>query len=626
MEISVVPPFRTTYICEIAVNFTKAARPAGDLARRGAIGDGTSMAHARHPANRLARAITRIAGGDAGAGILLIAVAAAAMILANSPLAEPFHALFHHPLGWSPVARLDTVHAWINDGLMAVFFFVVGLEIKREVLDGALSDARRRRLPVLAAAAGMAVPAAIYLAVARGEPAIRAGWAIPAATDIAFAVGVLALLGKRVSPALRLFLLTVAIVDDLGAVVVIALFYTPAIAVGWALAAAVVLAALIGINRAGASFLPLYLGLGLLLWLCVLFSGIHATIAGVLFAFTIPLRLGRKGDSMLLRLEHALVPWNSLLIVPLFGLANAGVSLAGRVSILDPVPLGVAFGLFAGKQAGVLGAIYLADRTGLAPRPAEASWAQLWGMAILCGIGFTMSLFIAALAFPADPLLVEEAKLGILAGSLASAILGYAGCCGSPALPPDATLPDADVRHAGPWLLHRQPPVLQQLHRDAVGRADERHVSVARGPVDRHAAVDQPLAGLVDVVHLIGEMAEVAAAGVVLRVPVVRQLHLGDAVLAGRGEEDEREAALLAVEPAYLLQPDQVEEADRRLRIGDADHGVEIAGHADAFGIIARTRGSGERSCRTRMAALQPLRCGFRERKRPVGFPPPASS
>ncbi|WP_395390764.1 Na+/H+ antiporter NhaA [Novosphingobium sp. BL-8A] len=381
----------------------------------------------RKYANELAVRFTKLMSSDATSGILLIFVALMALFIANSSLGHGYHELFHHPLGWRPVARLDTLHAWINDALMAVFFFVVGLEIKREVIDGELSSPARRRLPVLAALAGMAVPALIYLATAGTALPAQRGWAIPAATDIAFAVGVLALLGPRVPASLRLFLLTVAIVDDLGAVAVIALFYTARIEPVWAVTALGLLVALVACGRLRVPFMPVYLLLGLGLWFCVLNSGIHATVAGVLLAFTIPLR-PMRGRSMLLKLEHGLAPWNSFLIVPLFGFANAGVALAGigLAGVLDPVPLGVTLGLFLGKQIGIFAAILLADRLGFASRPEGASWIQLWGMAVLCGIGFTMSLFIGALAFPGDPHLVEEAKLGVLAGSLLSSLLGFA--------------------------------------------------------------------------------------------------------------------------------------------------------------------------------------------------------
>jgi NhaA family Na+:H+ antiporter len=379
----------------------------------------------RHFSNRLASVLSRLLGGEAGAGVLLTLAALAALLAANSPMAHGYHALFHDPLSFTPVAKLTSLHAWINDALMAVFFFVVGLEIKREVLDGELSDARRRRLPVLAAAAGMAMPALVYLAIAGTAPPLERGWAIPAATDIAFAVGVLALVGDRVPVSLRLFLLTVAIVDDLGAVAIIALFYTSKIDMGWLLAAAVMLGGLIVLGRIRTTRIAPMLLLAAGLWFCVLNSGVHATVAGVAAAFAVPLKVGARGDSMLLRLEHALVPWNAYLIVPLFGFANAGVALAGSGSLADPLPLGIATGLFLGKQVGIFGAVLIADRTGIALRPQGATWLHLWGIALLCGIGFTMSLFIGALAFPTHPALVEEAKLGVLAGSLASALAGY---------------------------------------------------------------------------------------------------------------------------------------------------------------------------------------------------------
>jgi NhaA family Na+:H+ antiporter len=316
---------------------------------------------------------------------------------------------------------------WINDGLMAVFFFVVGLEIKREVLAGELSTPARRRLPVLAAAAGMALPALAYLLVTGGSHQLQRGWAIPAATDIAFAMGVIGLLGRRVPPSLRLFLLTVAIVDDLGAVLIIALAYTKGIDFGWLTAAASCLGGMIALGRYRVTHRWAYTLLAVALWFAVLHSGVHATIAGVLAALTIPLRLDAGHDSPLLRFEHALVPWSGFVIVPLFGFANAGISLAGLglENLLAPLPLGIATGLFLGKQLGILGSIALAERFGIAPRPDGASWIQLWGMAVLCGVGFTMSLFIGALAFPLRPSLVEEAKLGVLLGSLLSALLGF---------------------------------------------------------------------------------------------------------------------------------------------------------------------------------------------------------
>ena len=368
--------------------------------------------------------------GDAKAGVLLILVAAVALFGANSAFAEGYHALFHARLPWTPVPKLATLHLWINDGLMAVFFFVVGLEVKREVVEGQLSSPAQRRLPVLAAVAGMAAPALVYLFVAGGEPGLARGWAIPAATDIAFAMGVLGLLGKRVPASLRLFLLTVAIVDDIGAVAIIALFYSAGLKLAWLAGSAAVLSAMIALNRLGYARPWAYLLLAVVLWYCVLHSGIHATIAGVLAALTIPMR-GANDDTMLERIEHALAPWNAYLVVPVFGFANAGVALAGVgiAGVLAPLPLAVAAGLTLGKQLGIFACIYAAHRTGLARRPAHASWPQVWGVSVLCGIGFTMSLFIGELAFPGAEetarLLRDEAKIGILAGSLISAVLGY---------------------------------------------------------------------------------------------------------------------------------------------------------------------------------------------------------
>lgn len=383
----------------------------------------------RHAANRLVTALFRVFHGDAGAGLLLLAVAALAMALANSPLAPAWHRLWHLRFGWAPAAELSTPAAWVDHALMVVFFFGVGLEIKREALDGDLAHPRLRRLPVLAAAMGMAVPALFYLAVVRGAPGVARGWAIPAATDIAFALGVLGLAGRGLPGSLRLFLLGVAVADDLGAVAIIALAYGGAIVAGWLVAAALVLTALVALNRRGCTRALPYIAGALALWWCVLHSGIHATVAGVLAAFTVPLRLDRAGDSLLLRLEHALAPWCSYAIVPLFGLASAGVPLAATLhapAASRVVAVAVAAGLVLGKQAGVFGAVLLAERTGWAPRPAGASWLQLWGVSLLAGVGFTMSLFIAALAFPQAPALAEAARLGIVAGSLLSALGGYA--------------------------------------------------------------------------------------------------------------------------------------------------------------------------------------------------------
>ena len=342
------------------------------------------MAKAPQPIRALFAPVRALFVGDASAGILLILVAAAAMLLANSTLAHEYHELFHGTLPFTPVPKLDTLHLWVNDGLMAIFFFVVGLEVKREWIEGQLSSADQRRLPVLAAVAGMVIPAAVYLFFVQGEaPQLAQGWAIPAATDIAFAMGVLGLLGNRVPGSLRLFLLTVAIVDDIGAVLIIAIAYTAGIKLGW-------------------------------------------LIGAIVAALMIPM-VGKDDNTMLEKLEHGLAPWSAYLIVPVFGFANAGVDLSdlGLAGIFAPLPLAIAAGLFLGKQVGIVAAIFAADKVGFAPRPHGASWAEIWGVSILCGIGFTMSLFIGELAFPGYRLLIDEAKIGILLGSACSAILGY---------------------------------------------------------------------------------------------------------------------------------------------------------------------------------------------------------
>jgi NhaA family Na+:H+ antiporter len=379
---------------------------------------------------------SRIAASEAAPGLVLMACAAIALVLANSPLAHAWHDLFLRALPWSPVARLENAHDWINDGAMALFFLVVGLEIKREFVMGALADSARRRLPVLAAAAGMAVPALVYLIVTNEHSELHGGWAIPSATDIAFALGVLALVGSRVPPSVRLFLLTVAVVDDIGAIAVIALFYTASLNLLWLGLGAALFAAMAGLNRFGVRRLTPYLVLAAGLWFAVLHSGIHATVAGVLAAFTIPVALDRRGDSPLLRLEHALVGVSGFVIVPLFGLANAGVEL-GAGHLLAPLPLGIALGLILGKQAGVMLAILGCERLGLAKRPVGAGLLHLWGMALLCGIGFTMSLFIGALAFAGSPHLIEDAKIGVLAGSLVSALAGALILAIAPRTAPD---------------------------------------------------------------------------------------------------------------------------------------------------------------------------------------------
>jgi Na+:H+ antiporter, NhaA family len=369
---------------------------------------------------------------EAAGGIMLMAVAFLAMLIANSPLSDSYFHMIHAVTGPELTPKLGpmTVHLWINDGLMALFFLLVGLEIKREFVDGHLSTWADRRLPVIAAAAGMVLPALVYLAIAGGDAALVRGWAIPAATDIAFAIGVLALLGSRAPASLKLFLTTVAIVDDMGAVVIIALFYTAELNLTALAAAAAVWFVMLGLNRVGVTRLWPYLLLAVLLWYATLLSGVHATIAGVLAAFAVPLRRTIAApdaeDSALHRLEHMLAKPVAFAIVPIFGFANAGVSLAGVGvdQLLAPLPLGIALGLFLGKQIGIFGAVWLSVKLRIAARPKDANWRQVYGVALLCGIGFTMSLFIGGLAF-ADPAMSDAVKIGVLMGSLASALSGY---------------------------------------------------------------------------------------------------------------------------------------------------------------------------------------------------------
>lgn len=376
-------------------------------------------------------ALREFLASEAAGGILLMAAAALAMIVANSALAYSYFHFIHAVTGPELTPKLGpmTVHLWINDALMAVFFLLVGLEIKREFVDGHLATWADRRLPIIAAAAGMVVPAIIYLAVAGGDPTLVRGWAIPAATDIAFAIGVLALLGSRAPASLKLFLTTVAIVDDMGAVAIIALFYTAELNLSALAAAAVIWLAMMALNRFRVNALWPYLILASLLWYATLLSGVHATIAGVMAAFAIPFRrtIGAPDaeDSPLHRLEHALVKPVAFLIVPLFGFANAGVSFqgVGIAQAFAPLPLGIALGLFVGKQLGIFSSVWAATKLGFAVRPKDASWLQVYGVALLCGIGFTMSLFIGGLAFT-DAAQADAVKIGVLMGSLLSAFIG----------------------------------------------------------------------------------------------------------------------------------------------------------------------------------------------------------
>jgi NhaA family Na+:H+ antiporter len=379
-------------------------------------------------------ALREFLASEAAGGLVLMAAAATALVVANSPLAAPYHHLLHAETGPVLSEKLGpmTVHLWINDGLMAVFFLLVGLEIKREFVDGRLSTWERRRLPVIAAAVGMAVPALFYLAVTGGADGLARGWAIPAATDIAFAIGVLTLLGRRAPTSLKLFLTTVAIADDLGAVAIIAFAYTASLDTLALGAAALVWVAMYALGKGGVMRLWVY-GLGFAaLWYAVLLSGVHATVAGVLAAAAVPIvrtpGAPDAANSPLHRLEHKLNPWVAFAIVPLFGFANAGVALGGigPAALAAPLPLGIAAGLFLGKPIGIFGAVWASVRLGLAAPLRGASWTQVWGVAMLCGIGFTMSLFIGALAFPGEEARIEQAKLGVLAGSFLSALAGYA--------------------------------------------------------------------------------------------------------------------------------------------------------------------------------------------------------
>ncbi len=378
---------------------------------------------AKNP-RRIPSMIRQFIEHSASGGIVLMAAAALALIVANSPWGGAYVEILATYVG-----GLSVLH-WINDGLMAVFFLMVGLEIKREVVDGQLSTWPRRVLPGSAALGGMIGPALVYLAFNLGDGGQPKGWAIPAATDIAFALGVLSLLGPRVPMSLKVFLTALAIIDDLGAVIIIALFYTSslnALALGGA--AAVVLMLFV-MNRFGIKALTPYLVLGAGLWFLILQSGVHATLAGVVLALTIPLRKSPAApddmESPLHRLEHAIAPWVTFAIVPVFGFANAGVSFAGTslASLVQPVPLGIALGLFVGKQVGVFLAALAVIRLGWAELPMYASWRQVYGVALLCGIGFTMSLFIGLLAFPDSPALQNDLKLGVLLGSVVSAAAG----------------------------------------------------------------------------------------------------------------------------------------------------------------------------------------------------------
>ncbi|MFT7561750.1 MAG: NhaA family Na+:H+ antiporter [Flavobacteriales bacterium] len=367
---------------------------------------------------------------ESAGGIALVGMAILAIILSNSIL-EPFYTVFlaipvEIHFGDFSIAKPTLL--WINDGLMAIFFFLVGLEIKREVLEGNLSSFSKATLPGLAAIAGVALPATIYWLLNKDNNIASQGWAIPSATDIAFALGVLSLFGDKVPTSLKVFLLAVAIFDDLMAVLIIAVFYSSDISVTSLAIASMGICALFILNRLNVNKLAAYIIIGVIIWASVLKSGVHATLAGFLIALFIPLNTKNEhGQAMLPSLEHALHPWSAFLILPLFAFANAGVTLTGirLENILTPVSVGIALGLFLGKQFGIFGICWLAIKTGLAERPQGANWMQIYAVSVLCGIGFTMSLFIGSLAFEnVDAQYTTNVKIGVILGSLASAILG----------------------------------------------------------------------------------------------------------------------------------------------------------------------------------------------------------
>ncbi len=368
---------------------------------------------------------------ESAGGIVLVLAACVALLLANSPLSGYYHMLLDMPveIRVGPLQVAKPLLLWINDGMMAIFFFLVGLELKREVLEGELSDWRTTLFPALGAIGGMACPAALYAWLNWGDEMAIKGWAIPTATDIAFALGILSLLGRRVPTSLKIFLVSLAIFDDVGAILIIALFYTSHLSLAALSVVVPCLLALLVLNRRQTTELVPYLLVGVVMWVAVLKSGVHATLAGVLLALFIPLRTASQPQhSPLKALEHDLHPAVTFVILPLFAFANSGIALAGIGidQLLHPVPLGIAAGLFLGKQLGVFTVCWLGVKLKIAALPRGMNWAHLYGVALLCGVGFTMSLFIGSLAFAQTSLhpLFDE-RLGILGGSLLSALAGY---------------------------------------------------------------------------------------------------------------------------------------------------------------------------------------------------------
>ncbi len=447
---------------DVTSDLENKTEPANSLNRSYADSD-------RISARKIVQPLQQFLHTEASGGIVLVLAAAVALIWANGPFAESYHAFVDHhitiDLGF--LVLDESVEHWINDLLMAVFFFVAGLEIKRELVHGDLKDPRRAALPIAAAFGGMVVPALVYVAINLGGEGAN-GWGIPMATDIAFAVGILALVGKRAPASLRVFLLTLAIVDDIGAILVIAIFYTSSLNFGWLGAAALAVGAILVLQRLKVYAIVPYVLLAAFLWLAVFESGVHATIAGVILGLLTPafplhppsavlglihdrltaLRsrpedgvadeseqneleniavVSRDAVSPLRIWEHRLHPWSAFVILPLFALANAGVELSGDsfgALLTDPVPLGVIVGLVVGKPLGVMAASFLVIRSGVAKLPRGVGWLEMAGVGLLAGVGFTVSIFISGLAF-GDPLLVDEAKVGILAASITAGILGY---------------------------------------------------------------------------------------------------------------------------------------------------------------------------------------------------------
>jgi Na+:H+ antiporter, NhaA family len=379
----------------------------------------------------LTHALKRFLRHESASGVVLAIAALAALVVSNSGLAPLYEAFRQLPgelrigVGEHALVLAKPLLVWVNDLWMAVFFFLVGLEIKREFVEGELSTPAQAALPAVAALGGMVVPALIYLALNFGDAVAVRGWAIPAATDIAFALGVLTMLRRRVPVSLKVFLTAVAIIDDLGAIAVIALFYTEQLSLPMLGGAAVGGAVLLALNRARVVRVEAYVLVGLVVWLFVLKSGVHATLAGVATALAVPMRDGR-GDSPLQRVEHGLHAWVAFGVLPVFAFVNAGVSLQGLspAILLEPITLGIACGLVLGKALGVFGSLWLTVRLAGLPRPAAANWGQCFGVALLCGVGFTMSLFIGGLAFAGQPQHEAAVKLGVLGGSLMAGVLG----------------------------------------------------------------------------------------------------------------------------------------------------------------------------------------------------------